>query len=245
MLFKPKYAGKQLPYGAFELKVAYQSNMTMAALITAGAVALIGLSIFIYQKATYVEMENIPTMVIESVMDLGPPPTIVKKPPQIEISKQKIAQPKVGIPKPVADDEITEDVVLATKEELADINVSDLDFGSDGGVKVDIKEEILPQSGAFVAYEFAPKFIEKVKPIYPRLAQNAGIEGVVYVSVLVDKNGKVRDAKIAKSSGTNAGLEEAALKAALQCKFSPAIQNGRPIAVWATFDFRFKIRDGG
>ena len=58
-------------------------------------------------------------------MDLGPPPTIVKKPPQLEISTKKIAQPKVGIPKPVADDEITEDVVLATKEELAEINVSD------------------------------------------------------------------------------------------------------------------------
>jgi periplasmic protein TonB len=244
MFFKPKYAGK-MPYGAFELKVAYQDNMLLAALITAAAVGVVWLSIYIYQEANRVELENIPTMVIESVMDLGPPPTIVKKPPQIEISKQKIAQPKVGIPKPVADDEVTEDVVLATKEELADINVSDLDFGSDGDINVEIREEILPQSGAFVAYEFAPKFIEKVKPIYPRLAQQAGIEGVVFVSVLVDKNGTVRDAKIAKSSGTNAGLEEAALEAALKCKFSPALQNGRPIAVWATFDFRFKIRDAG
>ncbi len=240
MLFEPKFAGK-LPYGAFELKVAYQNNMLLATIITASAVGLIWLSIFIYQKATYVELEDIPVVTIESVMDLGPPPTIVKKPPQIEISTQKIAQPKVGIPKPVADDEITEDVVLATKEELADINVN-LDFGTDGNTKIEIRDEILPQQGAFVKREVEPAFIERVVPVYPELAKRAGLEGVVWVQVLVDKTGKVRDVKVAKASGANAGFEQAAVDAAWKCKFSPAIQNGRPIAVWATFPFRFTLK---
>lgn len=241
MFLKPKFAGR-MPYGAFELKVAYQGNMLLASLITAGAVGIIWLGLVIYHKMTYVEMENIPVIKIESIMDLGPPPTIVKKPPQIEISKQKIAQPKVGIPKPVADDEVTEDVVLATKEELADINVSNIDFGSDGNAKIEIQNEILPQQGAFVAHEVEPKFVEKVAPEYPVLAKRAGIEGTVWVNVLVDKNGKVRDVKVAKASGANAGFEDAAVKAAWKCKFSPAIQNGRPIAVWASFPFEFKLR---
>ncbi len=244
MLLAPKFSGK-LPYGAFELKVAYQNNMLLATIITASAVGLIWLSIFIYQKATYIEATEIPVVMIESIMDLGPPPTIVKKPPQIEISTQKIAQPKVGIPKPVADDEITEDVVLATKEELADINVSDLDFGNDGDARIEIRNEILPDRTAFVKREIEPAFIERVSPVYPELAKRAGLEGVVWVQVLVDKTGKVRDVKIGKASGANAGFEQAAIDAAWKCKFSPAIQNGRPIAVWASFPFRFTLKAAG
>jgi TonB family protein len=100
------------------------------------------------------------------------------------------------------------------------------------------------ECGSWAPYN-PPRFIVKVKPIYPRLAQQAGIEGVVFVSVLIDTTGVVIDVKIAKSSGTNAGLEEAAVDAAWKNTFTPALQCGKPIRVWATFDFRFKIRGGG
>jgi len=97
-----------------------------------------------------------------------------------------------------------------------------------------------PKQGAFVAHEAEPKFLERVTPEYPRKALENCVAGAVWVQALVDKSGMVRDVKIAKASGTNVGFEKAAQNAAKKSKFSPAIQNGRPIAVWATFPFEFR-----
>lgn len=240
MLFSPKSIST-LPYGAYELKVIYQYNMLSATIITALGVGVIWFGLWIYKTVTYVDTSLIAVTTIESVMDLGPPPSIVQKPPQIEITQPKMAQPKVGIPKPVADDEmIDEEVVLATKEELAQINVSDLDFGNEDGIVVDIKE-LIPSSTAFIKVEVQPKAVHKTKPDYPSLAKQAGLEGTVYIRVLLDEDGGVMDAIVFKESGANAGFEDAALNSAREWKFTPAIQNGRPIKIWVTIPFEFKL----
>lgn len=240
-ILKPKIFD-YMPYGAYELKRWYQWNMMVSTLATAAGVGIIWAGLWTYQKLTAEDFDNVPEILIESIMDLGPPPSIVQKPPQIEIAKPKLAQPKVGIPKPVADDELLEEeVVLATKEELAQINVSDLDFGNDGDVVVDIRD-LMPSPDKFIKAEIQPTFVHQEVPDYPRLARDAGLEGKVYVKILVDKTGTVRNAIIAKASGANAGFEEAALAAAKKCKFSPAIQNGLPIAIWVTFPFDFKLQ---
>ena len=73
---------------------------------------------------------NAPSVVIKTVADLGPPPTIAKAKPQVQVTQPNVAAPKVGIPKPVADDEVMDDdVVLATKEELAEIVAPDITAG--------------------------------------------------------------------------------------------------------------------
>ncbi len=70
----------------------------------------------------------------------------------------------------------------------------------------------------------------------------AGIEGKVVVLVLVGQNGNVIDSRVARSSGTES-LDEAALEWAYRNKFSPAIQNGRPVAVWATYEVEFVLEN--
>lgn len=240
MSLKPVFTAA-MPYGAFELKRWYQWNMLLANLIMAGAVAVIWGGLFVYQLATAEEVVTLETYLIESVLDLPPPPPVAQKPPQIEITKPEIAQPKIGIPKPVADDELLEeDVVLATKEELAEVNLTDFDYSSDG-TSIRVSEDFLPSPDAFVKFEVRPQFVKRVVPDYPHLAKIGGVEGVVWVKILVDKHGKVRDVLIAKASGSNIGFEEAALAAAKLCEFSPAIQNGRPIAIWVTFPFEFRL----
>ena len=121
----------------------------------------------------------------------------------------------------------------------------DITAGDGGDIKVDIKEDdYLPAQGEFVAAEIQPEMIKEVTPDYPRLARQASLEGKVFVTALVDKEGNVRDAKIAKSSGTPS-LDEAALKAALLNKFKPAIQNGRPVACWVTYKVDFVLNGAG
>ncbi len=88
-----------------------------------------------------------------------------------------------------------------------------------------------------------PAFVLKAVPVYPQAALDYCLEGVVWVSLLVDTVGVVIDVKVVKDSGSNAGFEEASIEAAWRCEFSPAISNGEPVAVWASFPFRFRLRE--
>ena len=44
--------------------------------------------------------------------------------------------------------------------------------------------------------------------------------------------------------GEGAAAEEAAVKAAYKCRFKPAIQNGRPVAVWVSYQVEFVQIEG-
>jgi protein TonB len=93
----------------------------------------------------------------------------------------------------------------------------------------------------FVEYDKAPAVIKRGFPQYPELAKVAGVEGTVYVKIWIREDGKVETAKLQKGSGTDAGFEEAALQAATQFEFHPAMKNGKPVAVWVSIPFHFKL----
>ncbi|MEW6412254.1 MAG: energy transducer TonB [Candidatus Zixiibacteriota bacterium] len=234
------------PYGAFELKARYQFNFMLGTLITVAAVAAILLTFWIINKMGEDDLEaiDLSAKVIKTVADLGPPPSVAKKPPQVKVDQPQVAAPKVGIPKPVADDEaIDEDVVLATRDELAEIVAPDIAAVNegDGNIVIDIAEDdYLPAPDEFVPVEIYPEMIFQQAPEYPRLAKQAGITGVVWVRALVDKEGNVRNSMVHKSSGT-ASLDEAAVAAAYKNKFKPGIQNGRPVNCWVSYKVVFEL----
>jgi protein TonB len=241
-----KYSPLYSPYGAFELKAKYQRNFALGTLATLSFVALISFGFWLAgQLVDEPDQIFAAPRVIKTVADLGPPPAVAKKPPQIQVNQPQVAMPRVGIPRPVADEEvIDEDVVLATREELAEIvapDVSQLADNEGQDLVVDIQEEdYLPAPTEFVPVEIYPEMIYQKTADYPRLAKQAGLEGVVVVQVLVDKGGNVRDALVAKSSGTEA-LDQAAIKAAYDCKFKPGIQNGQPVYCWVSFNYDFQL----
>jgi protein TonB len=106
----------------------------------------------------------------------------------------------------------------------------------------ELPPEGLPEKAVFVPREKEPILVKKTQPVYPELARLAGVEGVVLVSALIDKKGKVQNALIEKASGTNVGFEEAALEAAYKNIYSPAINNNQPVAVWITYKVEFTLK---
>ena len=86
-----------------------------------------------------------------------------------------------------------------------------------------------------------PEALNQVNPKYPEKAMHDGIEGPVWTKMWIDESGNVVDATIAKSD--NDTLNEAALEAGKQWKFKPALLGGKPVAVWITVPFRFKIAE--
>jgi len=232
------------PYGAFELKRTYQKNMLLGSAATLGLVVFIIFAVWLYRVITYEEIGDATNVIrIKTIAELGAPPSLATRPPQINIDKPQVAAPKVGIPTPVADDEvIDEDVVIASREELQEINapVFSSEEGSGAELVIDIPEEdYMPSPDEFIAVEVQPEQIYEEQPEYPRLARDGGFTGYVWIQAYVDKNGDVKKAQAIKTNRPNMGFEEAAVKAAYKCKYKPAIQNGNPIGLWVQYKVDF------
>ncbi len=234
------------PYGAFEQKSMYQRNMLMGTAAVALTVGLIVFTVWLYRVITDSGIPE-PTNVyrITKVADLGAPPSLAAKKPNIDIAKPKVAAPKVGIPTPVPDDEISEeeDMVIASREELQEINTPVFGDGDESGdLIIDIPEDdYMPSPDEFIAVEVEPKEVYTELPVYPRLALEGSFTGYVIIQAYIDKNGNVKKAQSVKCNRPNMGFEEAAVKAALKYKYSPAIQNGNPIGLWISYKMDFVL----
>jgi protein TonB len=78
-----------------------------------------------------------------------------------------------------------------------------------------------------------------VKPDYPRVAIEQGVEGRVELLALVDTVGAVRDVEVIQSAGRV--LDGAASMAVRRCRFQPYVRNGRVQPVYANFRFNFTL----
>jgi TonB family protein len=100
-------------------------------------------------------------------------------------------------------------------------------------------DKSLPSPDEFIAIDVNPVLEKQPQAVYPDSAKKAGIEGSVWVKVLIDKQGSVKAALIAKGSGKMVGFEEAALTAAKQATWKPAMLNNKPVAVWVSYEIKF------
>ncbi len=85
-----------------------------------------------------------------------------------------------------------------------------------------------------------PKKITHVGPEYPEIARAAGIQGVVIVEVLIGEDGAVREAKVLRPVPM---LDQAALDAVLQWKYTPTLLNGQPVPIVMTVTVTFSLND--
>jgi TonB family protein len=97
-----------------------------------------------------------------------------------------------------------------------------------------------PRPDDFVSVEMAPEMTYQSAPSYPKIAKTAGVTGTVWVKSLVDREGQVRMVMVNHSSGSPA-LDNAAVISAWKCQFDPAMQDGRPVAVWVTYKIAFEL----
>lgn len=100
----------------------------------------------------------------------------------------------------------------------------------------------LPAMDEFTPMETVPQMIKQTRPVYPEAEEENGVEGIVWVKALVGKSGTVLGAVVFKSSGSEA-LDASAIKAAVNNRFTPGIQNGKPVAAWISYKVTFATAD--
>jgi len=152
------------------------------------------------------------------VIDIPPTEQIQRPPPP--------ARP--SIPIEAEDDEMLDDVTIEETEVVFEATAEAPPPPPDD-------DEIYE----FFAVSEKPVLSKKAVPNYTDLARKAQIEGKVVVTVTIDKKGNVENATVFKSVPM---LDEAAVTAAMQCKFKPAKQRDKFVKVKMNIPFDFKLR---
>jgi TonB family protein len=83
-----------------------------------------------------------------------------------------------------------------------------------------------------------PRAVEMVMPIYPEAALKQRVRGVVVLKVLVSQTGLPLDIRV--QQGARDDLNKAAVEAAKQWRFEPAVKNGKPVRTYTTIRFPFE-----
>ena len=170
-------------------------------LTTLVAIILIILNFLIYPRfINTLSFETVDQLIIENI-DIPQTQQIDNTPPP--------ARP--SIPVPSDDEDIAEDLTL-DELDFDDFSNMDAPPPPPSGPKV-----------VFIPYDDPPVAMTPIRPVYPEIAQEAGIEGVIVVQAFIDEKGRVKETLILKGV-PNTGLDEAAMEAIKATRFRPAKQ---------------------
>jgi protein TonB len=84
-----------------------------------------------------------------------------------------------------------------------------------------------------------PEKTHHVPPVYPAIAQQARVEGTVIIEAMIGTDGRVKDARLLRSQPL---LDQAAIEAVMQWRFTPTLLNGVPVPVLMTVTVTFTLR---
>jgi len=94
---------------------------------------------------------------------------------------------------------------------------------------------------AFDPVEGLPKLVRSASPGYPDLAVMSGLEGLVRVKILVDREGKPGAVSVVNSTADI--FNDAAVAAAWKFRFTPGYTKNGPVPVSVEVPFRFRLAD--
>ena len=251
-------------YGGYLLRKLYPDNMTKANVV-ATLLFLLGMSLPMI--VSFVKNQLPPEQIINAEVTLAEPPPLDPKaapPPPPPKAEPPPKRPTIAFvaPKVKKDEEVVEEAAPPDVDKLKDIDISTkTQEGSNEGVpegledqepappapvleeKVEKPEEIfkvVEQQPQYPDGEAAMlKFIySNIK--YPPIARDNGVEGTVYVSFVVEKDGSITDAKVVRDIGAGCG-HEAVRVVKMMPKWNPGKQRGRPVRVQFNLPVKYKL----
>ena len=201
-----------------------------------GLLAALALTLVAFEWTAFDRSDNtMGTLKLDLLEEEVIPPSATPPPP-----------PPPPPPAPTTVLEIVED-----DEDVEEVEMEDTEAEED--TKVDVieqPEERVEEEQIFTIVEQMPSFPGGEEALfkylgksikYPQMAADAGISGVVYVTFVVDKDGKVKDAKVLR--GIGGGCDEEALRVVNNMPpWQPGKQRGKPVKVQYNLPIRFTLK---
>ncbi|NNE10058.1 MAG: TonB family protein [Gemmatimonadetes bacterium] len=159
----------------------------------------------------------------------------------VEVPEAPSRAARPALPTPVTAASLSEEPVASDEAEIdrtiADVPVSLVDPSARRTSPVD-----RPAEPAFTAsWERPPVVVSIVRPSYPSLARQAGIEGSVLARVFIDRKGKVTRVEILEAPSDL--FHEPVVRALLQSTFEPAYQGEHAVPSHVLVPVDFRLND--
>jgi periplasmic protein TonB len=128
--------------------------------------------------------------------------------------------------------------------EVEDVTIEDTELFDEAEVpvpeKLEEEEVVVEEEEAmeFWMVEEQPKLVKEAMPVYPEIARQAGMDGDVWLVMVVGKTGRVEKVDVVKGPPV---FHAAAKATALLWVFTPAKQNDRPVRVKVTRKVSFRL----
>ncbi len=252
-------------YGAYQLRRLYASNMSKAALIAILLFLLfINLKTIIRafqgfkvtEKEHITEVELTDVRYVDAEKHLPEPPEMPKSAPKkakIDALKPKVKKDKEvkEVPPPNLEEPKKEE------NETDDSNNSSAtpSDGTDEAGQPEIKPEppkpVSTGEPQKVLLQQPPSYSGGEKELlrfiystirYPEAARDGGIEGIVYITFIVEKDGSITNVTIKQNLGGGCGTEAARVVRQMP-KWVPGKLRGAPIRAMMTLPIEFKLVD--
>ena len=186
----------------------------------------------------------------------GTPPPVQPKMPMVRLEEAKISRPKLSV-EPNMQISLPQDTTIvkigapkSTQVALASQGSgsnSGFGIGAGGGLGQGHGTGMGP--GGTSGYGgglmnvgggvSAPRVIHSVEPQFTPEARQANYQGVVGIQLIVDSQGNPQNVMVVRHLGM--GLDERAIEAVKQYKFSPAMYQGHPVSVQLIINVDFRL----
>lgn len=260
------FHGKNREYGAYVLRQRQKYAQSIGGLIAILVVGLLYLSPVLIQAIQDLFPDDEPLKVQQEYKVVNysqlsaPPPIEMKNKPQPPEDVEKIISKKKFL-KPVVkpDEEVEDEELIPTQEELQTVNagtetVEGIDSVTyDGQMVVEPEPEPEPEpvQKVFNFVEQPPTFPGGEKALfeyirrnlrYPVQAKDAGIHGTVIVRFVIAPDGSITNIEIIRGIGGGCD-EESKRVVANMPKWNPGKQNNRAVPVSYNLPLRFQLNN--
>ena len=252
------FEDKNKAYGAYDLRKNHNRSVAFALLIT-GSTFLFVISLPAIIDWINNKMEEVEVPVDITPLDLtAPPPIDETEPPPPPPPPPPVMETVKFTPPVVTDDEVIDEPPPVQTEETPQISTETVegtgddiiipDEGTGNNVVEAVIEApltIVEQMPEFIGGEEArQKWIsnEIQKVGYPAMEKEGGVQGTVYLTFVVEKDGSITDVKLLRGVPGGPGYDKLALAVAKKMpNWKVGKQNGREVRVQFNMPIKFKL----
>lgn len=258
------FADKNKNYGAYQLRKSNGSNTSKALLYGSVVFLVLFFAPKIYGLIKGSISHEDEQLKAQEVV-LAPPPPVnpeTPPPPPVEPPPPKVDQVKMPPPIVKPDEQVRDEP--PTVEKLKEADPGQREIKGDPTVSDNIvistpvgngpkeQERAVVEDNAvydFVSIEKQPEFPGGINKFYaylskaikyPAMAQENNVQGKVFLSFVVEKDGKLTDIQVTRGLGS--GCDEEAIRVLKASpRWVPGVQNGKPVRVKYNINVNFTL----
>lgn len=170
---------------------------------------------------------------------------------EMDLMEEEVIPPSVPPPPPPPPPPQTATVIdiVDDEEEIEEEPEFDLEIDMDTEIDIIDEPEEEAEAEIFTIVEDMPEFPGGQEELfkylgksikYPPMAKEAGIQGVVYVSFVVNEKGEIKDVEVLR--GIGGGCDDEAIRVVKAMpNWTPGKQRGKPVKVQYNLPIRFRL----